>query len=149
MGSMPVASAASSNPLLKTLVSAVKSAGLVDVLNNQKSITVFAPYDPAFAEVKKSLGDAKFNALRGDKEQLGSVLKYHVIARRYDKAGLLAEQNGSVATLQGGTLKVAADGDSMTVTDGAGNTAHVLCGNIPTSNATVFVIDKVLMGQKS
>ena len=35
------------------------------------------------------------------------------------------------------------------MTDGQGNTAKVLCGNIPTSNATVFVIDKVLMAQRS
>ncbi len=149
MGPMPVASAASTNPLLKTLVSAVKAANLVDVLNSQRSLTVFAPYDPAFDEVKKKMGDAKFGALLANKDQLGSVLKYHVVARRYDKAGLLAESNGSVATLAGGTLKVTAEGDSLKVTDGAGNTANVLCGNIPTANATVFVIDKVLMAQKS
>lgn len=149
MGPMPVAAAAASNPLLGTLTSAVKAASLVDVLNGQRSITVFAPYDAAFAEVKKSLGEAKYDALLADKDQLGSVLKYHVVARRYDKASLLAEQNGSVATLQGGTLKVTSDGDGINVTDGAGTTAHVLCGNIPTKNATVFVIDKVLMGQKS
>lgn len=149
MGPQPVATAASTNPMLKTLVTAVKAANLVDTLNSQEAITVFAPYDAAFAEVKRSLGDAKFNALLADKEQLGNVLKYHVVARRLDKPGLLAEPNGSVATLAGGTLKVTADGDDLKVTDGAGNTANVLCGNIPTKNATVFVIDKVLMAKQS
>ncbi len=149
MGPMPVASAASTNPLLKTLVSTVKAANLVDVLNSQKAITVFAPYDPAFDAVKKSIGDAKFSALLANKDALGNILKYHVIARRYDKAGLLAEPSGSIATLAGGSLQIKSDGDTLTVTDGAGTTAHVLCGNIPTKNATVFVIDKVLMGQKS
>lgn len=147
MGPMPVASAASTNPLLKTLVSAVKAAGLVDTLNGQKEITVFAPYDPAFDEVKKSMGEARFGQLLGDKDALGNVLKYHVVAKRYNKEGLLGA--GSVATLAGGSLQIKMDGDTMTVTDGSGQIAHVLCGNIPTSNATVFVIDKVLMSKPS
>ena len=147
MGPQPVATAASSNPLLTTLVNAVKAADLVDTLNSQKAITVFAPYNPAFDEVKKSLGDQKFAALLANKEGLGNVLKYHVIAKRYDKEGL--ESAGSVATLAGGSLQVKEAGDTLAVTDGSGATATVLCGNIPTSNATVFVIDKVLMAQKS
>jgi uncharacterized surface protein with fasciclin (FAS1) repeats len=148
MNQLPVAAAAGTNPILKELTVAVKSAGLVDTLNSQKAITVFAPYDSAFDEARKAMGQAKYDALQQNKETLASVLKYHVVPRRFDKASLLGEQAG-VATLQGGTLKITADGDNITVTDGAGVVAHVLCGNIPTKNATVFVIDKVLMGQKS
>jgi uncharacterized surface protein with fasciclin (FAS1) repeats len=143
MASQPVASAASSNPELAQLVQAVKGAGLVDTLNGQKEVTVFAPYNAAFDEVKKSLGDAKYGQLLGDKDALGNVLKYHVVAKRYNKDGLVSA--GSVATLAGGSLQLKMDGDSLTVTDGSGQTAHVLCGNIPTANATVFVIDQVLI----
>ena len=147
MAKLPVASAAGGNPELSQLVTAVQGAGLVDTLNGQKDITVFAPYNAAFDEVKKSLGDAKYGQLLANKDALGNVLKYHVVAKRYNRDGLVAA--GSVATLAGGSLQVKMDGDTMTVTDGSGQTAHVLCGNIPTANATVFVIDKVLMAQQS
>jgi uncharacterized surface protein with fasciclin (FAS1) repeats len=146
MGPQPVATAASTNPLLTTLVTAVKAAGLVETLNSQKAITVFAPYNAAFGDVKKALGDAKFNALLADKTALGGILKYHVIAERYDRDGLVKE--ASVPTLEGGDLQIKDAGSTITVTDGSGATANVLCGNIPTSNATVFVIDKVLMAKK-
>jgi uncharacterized surface protein with fasciclin (FAS1) repeats len=52
---------------------------------------------------------------------------------------------GKLTELSGGDVTIGGTADAPTVTDGEGNTANVLCGNIPTSNATVFVIDKVLM----
>ncbi len=148
MGPNPVATAASSNPLLTTLVTAVKAVpGLADTLNSQKAITVFAPYNGAFTNVQKALGDAKFNALLANPTALGGVLSYHVIPKRYDAAGLVAA--GTTTELAGGTLKIGGTATAPTITDGMGNTANVLCGNIPTSNATVFVIDKVLMAKAS
>jgi len=146
MSPEPVATAASTNPLLKTLVTAIKTAGLTETLNSAQSLTVFAPYDQAFAAVKKSLGDQKFNALLANKDALGNVLKYHVVGKRYDRTGLVSA--GNVEPLAGGELKVADTGSTITVADGTGQTANVLCGNIPTANATVFVIDKVLMSKK-
>ncbi|MGA6162737.1 fasciclin domain-containing protein [Amycolatopsis magusensis] len=137
MGPQPVASAASTNPLLTKLVAAVKATNLVDTLNSQEAITVFAPADPAFAE----LGDAKFNELAGKPDELAPILQYHVVAKRYDAKGLEAA-GGSLESLNtaGGPLKIEGSGENMTV-----NGAKVLCGNIPTKNATVFVIDKVMM----
>ncbi|WP_285746141.1 fasciclin domain-containing protein [Lentzea sp. NBRC 105346] len=129
----PVATAASNNPLLTKLVAAVKATNLVDTLNSQEAITVFAPADPAFA----ALGDAKFAELAGNPAQLTPILQYHVVGKRYDAKGL--EQAGTVKALNGGELKIAGSGDNLTV-----NGAPVLCGNIPTKNATVFVIGKVL-----
>ncbi|MEV8612640.1 fasciclin domain-containing protein [Amycolatopsis sp. NPDC051373] len=135
MGPQPVASAASTNPLLTKLVAAVKATNLVDTLNSQQAITVFAPADPAF----NALGDAKFTELAQNPGQLAPILQYHVVGKRYDAKGL--EAAGSVTSLNtaGGPLKIEGTGDTMTV-----NGAKVLCGNIPTKNATVFVIDKVL-----
>jgi uncharacterized surface protein with fasciclin (FAS1) repeats len=144
MGPQPVATAASTNPLLTTLVTAVgKVPGLADTLNSQTGITVFAPYNGAFDAVKSSIGDSAFNGLLGNPTQLGGLLSYHVVPKRYDAAGLVAA--GSTTELAGGDLKIGGTAAAPTVTDGMGNTANVLCGNIPTSNATVFVIDKVLM----
>ncbi|MEU5264547.1 fasciclin domain-containing protein [Amycolatopsis sp. NPDC021455] len=135
MGPQPVASAASTNPLLTKLVAAVKATNLVDTLNSQEAVTVFAPADPAFA----ALGDAKFAELASKPAELAPILQYHVVGKRYDAAGLAAA--GSVDTLNsaGGPVKIEGSGENLTV-----NGAKVLCGNIPTKNATVFVIDKVL-----
>jgi uncharacterized surface protein with fasciclin (FAS1) repeats len=133
MVSDPVATAASNNPLLTKLVAAVGAANLGDTLNSQPAITVFAPYDPAFAE----LGDAKFAELAADPATLGKILQFHVVGKRYDAKGLEAAK--TVDSLTGQKLTIAGTGDTMTV-----NGAPVLCGNIPTKNATVFVIGKVL-----
>ncbi|WP_367129424.1 fasciclin domain-containing protein [Saccharothrix sp. HUAS TT1] len=131
----PVATAASNNPLLTKLVAAVQAAGLVDTLNKADAgYTVFAPYDPAF----DALGADALNAVLADQPKLTSILTYHVVPKRMDKDGILSA--ATLTTVQGGTLKVAGSGDDVTVND-----AKVLCGNIPTANATVFVIDKVMM----
>ena len=133
MAEDPVATAASNNPLLTKLVAAVKAANLVDTLNSQEAITVFAPADPAFAE----LGDAKFQELAGNPAALTPILQDHVVPMRYDAKGLQTAK--TVKTLNGTDVTIAGSGDSLTV-----NGAPVLCGNIPTKNATVFVIGKVL-----
>lgn len=131
----PVATAASNNPLLTTLVAAVKAAGLVDTLNKTDAkYTVFAPYDPAF----EALGKETLDAVLADKAKLTGILTYHVVPQRMDKDGILS--SATLPTVQGGTLKVEGSGDDVTV-----NGAKVLCGNIPTANATVFVIDKVMI----
>ncbi|WP_439382940.1 fasciclin domain-containing protein [Amycolatopsis lexingtonensis] len=135
MGPQPVASAASTNPLLTKLVAAVKATNLVDTLNSQQAITVFAPADPAFA----ALGDAKFNELAGKPAELAPILQYHVVGKRYDAKGLASAGSLDSLNTAGGPLKIEGSGENMTV-----NGAKILCGNIPTKNATVFVIDKVL-----
>ncbi|GAB3721884.1 hypothetical protein GCM10027598_36050 [Amycolatopsis oliviviridis] len=135
MGPQPVASAASTNPLLTKLVAAVKATNLVDTLNSQPAITVFAPADPAF----QALGDAKFNELAGKPDQLAPILQYHVVSKRYDAKGLESAKSLESLNTAGGPLKIEGSGENMTV-----NGAKILCGNIPTKNATVFVIDKVL-----
>ncbi|GAA3003663.1 fasciclin domain-containing protein [Actinokineospora diospyrosa] len=136
MGPQPVATAASTNPLLTKLVAAVQAIpGLVDTLNTTDNLTVFAPADSAFA----ALGDAKFQELAQNPAALAPILQFHVVAKRYDKAGLLAAKTVKSLNAAGGDITIAGSGDDITV-----NGAKVLCGNIPTKNATVFVIDTVL-----
>jgi uncharacterized surface protein with fasciclin (FAS1) repeats len=144
MGPQPVATAASTNPLLTTLVTAVKAVpGLPDTLNSTQGITVFAPYNGAFDAVQKQIGAQAFQGLLKDPNKLGGLLSYHVVGKRYDAKGLVAA--GMTNELAGGALTIGGTPDAPTITDGQGNTAKVLCGNIPTSNAIVFVIDLVLM----
>jgi uncharacterized surface protein with fasciclin (FAS1) repeats len=134
MSTAPVASAASANPLLKTLVTAVTKAGLVDTLNGAEGLTVFAPTDDAFAKIPAK--DLK--AVLADKALLTKILTHHVIA------GQLAPEDlaGPHKTLAGDTVTVKGSGEDFTV--GKENAA-VICGNVPTANATVYVIDTLLM----
>jgi uncharacterized surface protein with fasciclin (FAS1) repeats len=140
MGPQPVATAASTNPLLTTLVGAVgKVPGLADTLNAAPALTVYAPVNTAFEKIPADTLSSVLN----DQAKLGALLSYHVSGTRYDKDGLLAA--GTTTELSGGTVKVGGSGDAITLTGGNGQAANVVCGNIPTSNATVFAIDSVLM----
>jgi uncharacterized surface protein with fasciclin (FAS1) repeats len=133
MSKEPVATAASANPLLSTLVTAVGEAGLGDTLNTTDDITVFAPTNDAF----KAMDQATLNKALKDKKLLTTVLTYHVVAGRLSPDQLA----GSHKTLQGGTIEVEGSGEDFTV----GPKASVICGNVQTANATVYIIDQVLL----
>ncbi|MEU4874381.1 fasciclin domain-containing protein [Streptomyces sp. NPDC021608] len=134
MAQDPVATAASNNPALSTLVSAVKKAGLVDTLNNAQNITVFAPTNDAFAKIPKATLDKVLN----DKAQLTKILTYHVVGQRLAPKDL---ENGSFDTLAKAKVTTSGSGESYTVDD----SAKVVCGNVKTANANVYIIDSVLM----
>lgn len=133
-----VGTAASNNPLLSSLVQAVGAADLVDTLNDPNaSFTVFAPANTAF----ESVPAGTLSELMANPSQLRDVLTYHVIPQRYDAAGLAAA--GQVTTAQGKQLTITGEPGSLVIDEQ--ERAKVLCGNIPTANATVFVIDRVLL----
>ncbi|MGW2483610.1 fasciclin domain-containing protein [Streptomyces sp. NPDC001571] len=134
MAKDPVATAASHNPALSTLVAAVKKAGLVDTLNNAQNITVFAPTNDAFAKIPKADLDKVLN----DKAMLTKILTYHVVGQKVAPKAL---ENGSFDTLEKGKVTTAGSGTAYKVND----SANVVCGNVPTANATVYIIDTVLM----
>jgi uncharacterized surface protein with fasciclin (FAS1) repeats len=140
MAQDPVATAASNNPLLKTLTAAVSGklnpkVNLVDTLNGGE-FTVFAPVDDAFAKLPKktvkTLGTPK------GAETLTSVLTYHVVAGQLGPDEVAGEHE----TVNGAKVTVEGSGDALTV--GADN-ANVICGGVQTANATVYLIDSVLM----
>ncbi|GAA1247900.1 putative surface protein with fasciclin (FAS1) repeats [Microbacterium phyllosphaerae] len=132
----PVATAASNNPLLKTLVAAVSGqlnpdVNLVDTLNGDE-FTVFAPVDDAFAKIDP----ATIEALKTDSATLSSILTYHVVPGQIAPSDI----DGTHATVQGADLEVTGSGDELMVND-----ANVICGGVKTANATVYLIDSVLM----
>ncbi|GAB3496560.1 fasciclin domain-containing protein [Nocardiopsis coralliicola] len=136
MAEDPVATAASNNPELSTLVDAVTEADLVDTLNDAEDITVFAPANAAFDKVPEE----DLNALLEDKEQLTEVLTYHVVEGKHAPDELA---DGTFTSLQGDEVTTSGSGEDFTVNDEAG----VVCGNVQTANATVYIIDGVLMPQ--
>ncbi|MBE1489653.1 fasciclin domain-containing protein [Plantactinospora soyae] len=133
MAKVPVATAASGNPMLSTLVSAVKQADLVDSLNSADGVTVFAPTNDAFAKIPK----ADLDKVLADKKMLSGVLTYHVVPGKL-APGQLA---GPHKTLQGGMVTVTGSGTDFKV----GPAATVVCGNVQTANAVVYLVDSVLM----
>ncbi|MFV0126661.1 fasciclin domain-containing protein [Streptomyces sp. HMX112] len=134
MAKDPVATAASNNPALSTLVSAVQKAGLVDTLNNAQNITVFAPTNDAFAKIPK----AELDKVLSDKATLTKILTYHVVGQKLAPKQL---QSGTFQTLEKSTLTTSGSGESYRVNE----TTNVVCGNVPTANATVYIVDTVLM----
>lgn len=136
MSADPVAVAASNNPMLTMLVSAVSGelnpdVDLVDTLNSDE-FTVFAPVDDAFAEIDEDTIDT----LSTDADMLTSILTYHVVP------GQIAPDDieGTHTTVQGSDVEVMGSGDEIMVDD-----ANVICGGVQTANATVYLIDSVLM----
>ena len=134
MSADPVATAASNNPLLSTLVTAVKAAGLVDTLNNAKDITVFAPTNDAFAKIDP----ATLKKVLADKKMLTAILTEHVVGQKLTPANLAGEFD-TLNPKQGVTITGSGE-DFMVNKD-----AKILCGNVQTANATVYIIDTVLL----
>jgi uncharacterized surface protein with fasciclin (FAS1) repeats len=137
MADDPVGTAASSNPVLTTLVAAVTEADLVDTLNSAEELTVFAPTDCAFAELDPATLDA---AMADPTGLLTTVLGFHVIPQRLSAADLT--DGMELETFTGETLTVAVDGETISLNDGG---ATVQVPDIETANATVFLIDSVMI----
>lgn len=136
MATAPVAVAASNNPLLTTLTSAVSGklnpqVNLVDTLNGSE-FTVFAPVDDAFAKIDMKTIDG----LKTDSAQLKKILTYHVVPGQLSPSQVA----GTHKTVEGGTVTVTGSGNDIKV-----NGAAVICGGVHTANATVYLIDTVLM----
>ncbi|MFF0269807.1 fasciclin domain-containing protein [Kribbella sp. NPDC004536] len=136
MAAAPVATAASGNPLLKTLVAAVSGklnpkVDLVSTLNGGQ-FTVFAPVDTAFAKIPA----ATINTLKTNDALLTKILTYHVVAGQLDPSAVV----GKHPTVEKQDVTVTGSGDALKV-----NGANVICGGVKTANATVYLIDSVLM----
>jgi uncharacterized surface protein with fasciclin (FAS1) repeats len=132
----PVAVAASNNPMLTTLTAAVSgqlnpNVNLVDTLNGGE-FTVFAPTDAAF----KKIDPATIDTLKVDAPLLTDILTYHVIPGRLSPAQVV----GTHKTVEGGDVTVTGSGPDLKI-----NSAGLVCGGVQTANATVYMVDTVLM----
>lgn len=139
MAQDPVATAASNNPMLKTLTKAVSGelnpdVDLVDTLNGDE-FTVIAPTDDAFADVPKD----DLDALAKDSDMLSKVLTYHVIPGQLSPDEIAGEHE----TVEGSKVKISGEGDDLKFDD-----AGLVCGGVKTSNATVYMVDAVMMPSK-
>ena len=106
----------------------------MDTLNSASNITVFAPDNAAFAKIPA----ATLAKVLADKAELTKILTYHVAAARYTPDQLAA--GTTIKTLEGASVTPGKMGATYEVND-----AHVVCGNVQTANATVYIIDTVLM----
>ena len=132
------ADAAGKIPDLSTLVSFVGAAGLGQNLNTTPNITIFAPTNAAFAKIDA----ATVAALQADPSgKLANILKYHVVGSDITPDKLV----GQFTTLNGAPITIAGSGQTFTVTTTSGNVSNIVCGNVKTANARVYVIDTVLL----
>ena len=122
----------------KTLVTAVKAAGLVDTLKSKGPFTVFAPNDDAFAK----LPEGTVEGLLKDIPKLTEILKYHVVGSAVPAADVAAHKN--ITTLQGQDVKVDAAKWHLHKNPKI-NDANVLKADVMTDNGVIHVIDKVLL----
>ncbi len=136
------------SPIHKTLVAAVKAAGLVDTLNGPGPFTVFAPTDDAFAKLPAGTVDTLVKP--ENKETLTKILTYHVVPGKVSSKQLakMIKKGGGMATLktvQGGTLTAKMTGSIITLTDEKGGTATITTADVFQKNGVIHVIDSVLM----
>ncbi|MGV9249922.1 fasciclin domain-containing protein [Streptomyces sp. NPDC003697] len=129
-----VTEAAAAYPQLSQLVSAVVRAKLNGTLDGKSDITVFAPNNQAFQKVTVS----QLNSLLGNEAELKKVLTYHVVDKQVTPNEL---SDGSFKTVEGGKLTTSGSGTNFKVN----GKANIVCGNIKVANATIYVIDAVLM----
>src|SRR5690349_7880609 len=133
----PVTVAASNNPMLKTLTQALSgqlnpNVNLVDTLTSNPALTVFAPTDDAFAKIDA----ATLEKLKTDSDLLTSILTYHVVEGQASPNAVAGDHK----TLEGKSVTVTGSGPDLKVND-----AGLVCGGVKTANATVYMIDTVLM----
>jgi uncharacterized surface protein with fasciclin (FAS1) repeats len=132
MSMEPVVTAASHNPLLMTFATDVRTAGLLGTLDMNRDITVFAPSDEAFAMASSETMMMMHNAM-----EMKKLLEFEVVKGHVTTADLGSGMK--LDTLEGSTLTGSKMGSVYEV-----GTADVVCGNITTANATVYVVNKVL-----
>lgn len=131
-----------------TLVTAVKTAGLVDVLSSEGPFTVFAPTNKAFEALPK--GTVETLLKKENQKKLQSILTYHVLAGDYKAADVIdaiKKGNGkaSFKTVNGDEIYAMLDGDKVKIKDKSGNIATVTAADLDASNGVIHVIDTVIL----
>ena len=125
-----------SNGSFKTLVAAVKAAGLVETLKGSGPFTVFAPTDEAFAKLP---GGTVENLLKPEnKKQLVAILTYHVVPGKVMSKDIAGKK----------TMAKSVEGEEISIdaTNGVKvDNAKVVKADVEASNGVIHVIDTVIM----
>ena len=126
----------------KTLGALVKKAGLAGKLSAPGNLTVFAPTDRAFANLKKS-DPAFYNKVATNKKLLQSVLTYHVVGKRIPAAAATAgaKKGLKVKTAQGESIALSFKGGRIVLN----GTARVVIPDVKASNGVIHAINAVLV----
>ncbi len=122
-----------------TLAAAIQAAGLVDTLKGKGPFTVFAPTDEAFAKLPAGTLDELLKP--ENKDTLIKILTYHVIPGRYNSTSLSSQTE--IATVEGNTIDLQSDGNSLKVND-----ASVLVADVMARNGIIHAIDTVILPPK-
>lgn len=135
--------AAASN--VKTVVSLVQMAGLVETLKSEGPFTVFGPNDGAFAKLDK----ATVESLQKEEnvEALKNILTYHVVAGTYTTADLrvMAAKGETLTTVQGQQITLVNENNMVMLQDAMGNKVEIETPDVISSNGVTHVIKSVLM----
>ncbi len=132
----------SAQPGFSILAEAINTAGLRSTLVQDGPYTLFAPTDAAFAALLTELGITK-EALLADRALLTTVLTYHVLPARVERAAVPVGR--AITTLQGGIFKVDAAGSVLTITDGRNRTSRITATDAVARNGVVHTLDRVLL----
>lgn len=127
---------AADNPSFSTLVTALKAAELVDVLQGSGPFTVFAPTDEAFSAVPESTLQHLLKP--ENKSELQSVLTYHVVSGKVDATTAMTLSEAT--TVQGENISISFNGQTVNIND-----ASVVAADIEASNGIIHVIDQVIL----
>lgn len=130
------------------LVTAVKAAGLVDVLMSEGPFTVFAPVDDAFENLPE--GTLETVLKPENKSMLSAILTYHVVPGSVSSEELVAmitkgKGKATLTTVQGGKLMAMMNGNNVMIQDENGNTANIVVKDVKQSNGMIHVIDTVVL----
>ena len=149
MQSNSIAAKAMDTDTLSTLVEALKSAELAEMLKSEEGpFTVFAPNNAAFEKVDQATMDELMK--EENKDKLAGILKYHVVDQKVmssDLVKMIQDNDGTyeINTVGGGSLDASLEGDNVVLTDESGNKATVVQADVDASNGVVHIIDAVVM----
>lgn len=143
-----IVAVASGNENFSTLVAAVSAANLVETLSGDGPFTVFAPTNAAFA--KLPAGTVETLLKPENKEQLTSILTYHVVSGNFQAAAVIDAINTNngkftVATVQGGEIELSLVDGNVMLKDANGGMSTVVIADVNASNGVIHAIDSVVM----
>ncbi len=130
------------------LAELLTAAGLVDALSGPGPFTVFAPTDEAFELAAADLGVPLADlaaALTADTELLTDILTYHVVSGNVPSSDVVTLNGQAVETLSGESFTVNVDGETVSITDGAGRNVNVIDVDVEASNGVIHVLENVLL----